>query len=158
MKLIIADGGVVAIHADDQSPPPGAYGVGASEMSYEGPPLHIGDPAPPVNLAAYAADARWRRETGGIVVAGIAVATDDRSKMMIIGARLAAMADDHWSTIWRGVDGAAHPVDAAAMIAISDAVQAHVNQCFAAYAQIAQRIASGQITSTAAIDAAIAGT
>ncbi len=35
-------------------------------------------------LVAYAADKRWRVETGGISVGGIDVATDDRSKLMIM--------------------------------------------------------------------------
>ena len=105
-------------------------------------------------LLAHAAAKRWRVETGGITVAGVAVATDDRAKMMIIGARSAAIADADWTTDWIGADGAIHRLDAAAMIAISDAVQAHVGAAFSAYAAILAAIEAGTITSLAEIDAA----
>ncbi|ABE63170.1 hypothetical protein Nham_2379 [Nitrobacter hamburgensis X14] len=109
-----------------------------------------------VDLLAYAADARWRREVGGITVAGVSVATDDRSKQMIIGARIAADADSNWSTSWVAADGSIVPVNATTIIAISDAVQAHVNDCFTAYALVKADIDSGEITTIAEIDAAFA--
>lgn len=105
-------------------------------------------------LEAYAADLRWRREVGGINVGGVSVSTDDRAKLMITGARVAAAADPSWSTVWYGADGATYPLDAAAMIAISDAVQAHVNASFSSFATIKAGIGAGTITSTAEIDAA----
>lgn len=109
-----------------------------------------------IDLATYAADARWRKEVGGIVVAGVPIATDDRSKLMITGARVAAMADQGWSTVWHGADGRTYPVNAAAMIAISDAVQAHVNAGFATFATVKAAIEGGDITTTAEVDAAFA--
>lgn len=112
--------------------------------------------APKAGLLAYAADFRWRLEIGGIVVAGVSVATDDRAKVMITGARVAAMADPDWSTIWHGADGGSYPVNASAMVAISDAVQAHVNSGFATFASVKAQIGAGTITTTAEIDAAFA--
>lgn len=112
--------------------------------------------AAPVSLGDYAAEARWRKEVGGVTIAGAPVATDDRSKQMIIGARIAVDADPNWSTQWVGADGAIYPVDAAAIIAISNAVQAHVNACFATYASVKAAIDAGTITTTAEIDAAFA--
>lgn len=115
------------------------------------------DPSPtPQDLARYAEDKRWRLETGGIVVGGVSIATDDRSKQMIIGARIAADADPDWTTQWIAADGSVHPIDAATIIAISDAVQAHVNACFVTYAGVKADIDSGVITTTADIDAAFA--
>lgn len=105
-------------------------------------------------LTAYAADKRWRVETGGITVAGVAIATDDRSKQMIIGARIAADADAGWSTPWVAADGTVVPVDALTMIVISNAVLAHVSACFAIYAAVAADIEAGDITTTDEIDAA----
>ncbi|MGH6999055.1 MAG: DUF4376 domain-containing protein [Phenylobacterium sp.] len=114
-------------------------------------------PAPaPVNLVAYATDLRWRVETGGIVFAGVPIATDDRSKVMIVGARVAAVADPDWSTVWHGADGQTYPVDAAAMVSISDAVQAHVNSGFATFATVKAAIEAGTISTTAQIDAEFA--
>lgn len=108
-------------------------------------------------LIAYAADLRWRQEVGGIVVGGVSVATDDRAKVMITGARLAASADPEWSTVWHGADGATYPVDAAAMVAISDAVQSHVNSGFATFAAVKAGIEVGAITTSSEIDAAFSG-
>jgi hypothetical protein len=109
-------------------------------------------------LIAYAADLRWRREIGGITVAGVPLATDDRAKLMITGARVAAMADPSWSTVWHGSDSQVYPVDAAAMITISDAVQAHVNAGFATFAAVKNAIEAGTIKTTAAIDASFSVT
>ena len=112
--------------------------------------------APVVDLVTHAADRRWQKEVGGIVVDGIPVATDDRAKLMITGARVAAMADPAWTTTWHGTDGNSYPVDAAAMVAISDAVQAHVNATFATFATVKAAIEAGAITTAAQVDAAFA--
>lgn len=109
-----------------------------------------------VDLVAYAADRRWRKEVGGIDADGVPVATDDRSKLMITGARIAAMADAGWSTIWHGANGETYPIGAAAMIAISDAVQAHVNAGFQTFVTVKAAIEAGTMTTTAEIDAAFA--
>ncbi|AZO77702.1 MULTISPECIES: DUF4376 domain-containing protein [unclassified Bosea (in: a-proteobacteria)] len=108
------------------------------------------------DLVAYAADRRWSKEVGGLTVAGVPIATDDRSKVMIIGARVAAEADAGWSTTWHGADGGTYPVDAAAMLVISDAIQAHVNQSFATFAAVKADIEAGEITTAAEVDAAFA--
>lgn len=114
----------------------------------------IGDA--PVDLIAYAANKRWQKEVGGITVSGIPVATDDRSKLMMTGARVAAAADPEWSTQWAGMDGSIYPLTAAQVVAISDAVQAHVNNCFAIFATVKTGIDNSTITSAAQIDAAFA--
>jgi hypothetical protein len=103
-------------------------------------------------LIAYAADLRWQREVGGITVGGVPVATDDRSKLMIAGARIAASADPDWVTLWDGE----HAVDAATMIAISDAVQAHVNAVFSTFASVKAAILAGEITTRDQVKSAMA--
>lgn len=114
--------------------------------------------APPTmaELVAYASSARYAKEIGGIVVAGVPVATDDRSKQMILGARVAADTDPDFSTLWVGADGNIYPVTAAAMITISNAVLAHVAACFTLFASVKTQIDVGTITTTAQIDAAFA--
>ncbi|MGO4287486.1 DUF4376 domain-containing protein [Bosea sp. TAB14] len=82
------------------------------------------------------------------------MATDDRSKLMITGARVAAMADPNWSTVWHGSDRGTYPVEAAAMVAISDAVQTHVSGTFQAFAAVKAAIGAGEITTASEIDAA----
>lgn len=107
-------------------------------------------------LHTYAADKRWQLETGGITVSGIQVATDDRSKMMIMGARMAAQNKPSWSTKWVGKNGTVHTVNAAAVTTMSDAVQEHVNKVFTAYDGIKAQIEAGSLATPAQIDAAFA--
>lgn len=122
-------------------------------------PLHPSPdtPAEPADLLAYAADLRWQREVGGVTVAAVPVSTDDRSKVMIVGARVAAAADPEWSTIWHGADGNTYQIDAPAMLAISDAVQAHVNGTFATFATVKAQIEAGAVTTRSEIDTLFAG-
>lgn len=110
-------------------------------------------PAPPkVDLYAYAADKRWRVETGDVSVGGMTVATDDRSKVMIMGARIKADADPDYVVGWKGADGNFVELSAPQIIAVSDAVLAHVDACFAAEASVAAAITAGAITTTQQID------
>lgn len=105
-------------------------------------------------LLAYAAEKRWRVETGGITAGGVMVATDDRSKSLVMGARMAADRDPNFTTRFKPVGGGFVTVDAPAIIAISDALLAHVAACFAIEAQVVADIDAGTITTTAEIDAA----
>lgn len=89
---------------------------------------------------AAAATKRWQVETGGILVGGIPVHTDDRSKLMITGARIKADADANFTTQWVTADGTIVPLAAAQIVAIADAVLAHVDACFAAFATLAAAI------------------
>jgi hypothetical protein len=131
------------------------FAIGGSIVggAYTPPPAPS---APPVDLTAYAMSARWKKETGGISVGGVPISTDDRSKLMIVGARVAADADANWSTVWQGADGNAYPLNAVQMVAISNAVQAHVANCFAIFASVAASIDNHSITAPAQIDAAFA--
>lgn len=79
-------------------------------------------------LAALAAH-RYSIETGGIVVAGMAVSTDERSKTLIHGARTAADKDATFTTRFKA-GAASIRLTAPHIIAISDAVLAHVAACF----------------------------
>jgi hypothetical protein len=113
-------------------------------------------PATATQLRAAAADARWRRETGGITVSGIPVHTDDRSKMMLMGARIQATAAPGFSTQWKGADGQFVTLDAATIGALSDAVLAHVDACFAREQEVLAAINAGDVTTLAEIEQAFA--
>lgn len=107
-------------------------------------------PDPKAVLRSYASEKRRQIETAGIKVGDIAIATDDQSQGKIVAAYLAASRDADWHTLWNSV----HPVDAKAMLAIGDAVQAHINATFRTRAAVWAAIASGEITTTADVDAA----
>lgn len=113
------------------------------------------EPEPVDDLPAYAAMRRWQKETAGIMVNSVPVATDDRSKMMLMGARLAAQADPDFTTQWKTPAGFV-TLDAATFIALSDAVLAHVDACFATEAAVLDDIAAGVITTAEQIDNAFA--
>lgn len=106
-------------------------------------------------IIAYAADARWRRETGGIVVAGAAIATDRQSQAMISGAHAFVQANPAAIIRWKSPAGFV-TLDAATVTAIALAVGAHVQACFAAEADVLAAIAAGTVTTTAEIDAVFA--
>lgn len=106
-------------------------------------------------LYEYAAMARWRHEVGGVTVNGIAVSTDERTRGELRGGRIKAEADPNYAmTNWKVAAGEYVTLDAAAIIAISDAVEARIQQCFDANATVDAGIATGAITSEAEVDAA----
>ncbi|WP_418459723.1 DUF4376 domain-containing protein [Brucella intermedia] len=107
-------------------------------------------------LRDYAANKRWQKETGGIEINGLTVATDDRSKTMISGARVAAQNDPNFTTQWKAAGGSFVTIDAAAVIGISDAMLAHVSSCFATEAQVLAGIEAGTISTIEQIDTAFA--
>lgn len=119
--------------------------------------VYVEPPQPTVaDLSAHAAQSRWEKETGGFTLNGMHIATDDRSKIMISGARVAAEADPNFTTQWKGADGAFVTLDAAMIMAISNAVSTHVSNCFALEAQVLAQIEAGTITTAAEIDAVFA--
>ena len=107
-------------------------------------------------LLDYVANKRWEKETGGIVLNGMALATDDRSKALITGARIAAENDPDFTTKWKTADGSFVTVNASMIIAISDAMLEHVQECFATEAQVLADIENGLITTQQEVDAAFA--
>jgi hypothetical protein len=107
-------------------------------------------------LLEYAKSVRYNKEVGGIAVGGVPVLTDDRSKQMIMGARIAADSDPNFTTTWVGADGNLYPITAAQIIGISNAVLANTNNCFLLFANVQAGIAGGTITTPAEIDAVFA--
>lgn len=109
------------------------------------------------DLVAYARDARWRAEIGGMVWNGVPIATDDSSKVKIAGARLAAQANPAFETTWWGAHGEGVVVDAPLIIQLSDAVLAHVDGTFTTFGLVKAGIEGGEITSREQVDAAFSG-
>lgn len=105
-------------------------------------------------LYAYAANVRYEREVGGMLVGGMAVATDDRSKLLLAGARIKAEADPSYTTRWKVSNTDRVDIPAAQIVAMSDAVLAWVDRTFDVYDKVANLIAAGTIRTSAEIDAA----
>lgn len=106
-----------------------------------------------VDLAAYAADRRWRAETAGIVVAGALIATDRESQALITGARLYAQATPGAIFQFKAGGGFV-TLDGAQIEAVALAVAAHVQACFAVEAGVLAEIAAGTITTLPQVDGA----
>lgn len=120
-------------------------------------PVENGEPQiehPGMTLQEYAAAKRWEKEVGGIVVNGIPVATDDRSKIMITGIHNAAKGDPEFTTRWKCPDGSFVEVDSANAIAIGEAVLTHIACCFAVEESVQSELATGWKATYADIDVA----
>lgn len=104
--------------------------------------------------ARYVADKRWRIETGGVMVGGAQIATDRQSQAMITGAHAFALSNPGTPIKFKS-GGAFVTLDAPTMIAIAQAVAAHVQEAFATEADVLAGIASGEITTAAAVDAVV---
>ena len=102
-------------------------------------------------LVAYASNRRWLSETGGLTFSGVRIPTDDRAKLLLLGASQSM------------ADGSSAPLVIAGVVcgvftkaqfaAINTAVVAHVQSTFPVLASAITGINSGSITTTAEIDA-----
>lgn len=99
--------------------------------------------AKPVALAAKLnalADFRWQKEIGGIVINGMIIETTDRSKTLVTGALMLAQSNPAATFQFKTTDNQYVEVDAAGMVAIYQAIGAHVQACFAKEQVVAAQI------------------
>ena len=97
----------------------------------------------PAKLAEY----RYQKETGGITYNGIVtfggdgitIPTDRDSRANMTGAYIKAKDNPDYTVDWKLPSGFV-PLTASEIIAIADAVEAHVKDCFTAEAQVLQNI------------------
>lgn len=83
-------------------------------------------------LAAHLSAYREKKIEAGISINGLTIGGDDKSMLRVAGARIKADADPTFTTKWNG----ATVLDANAIIAVSEALLAHVDKCFDAYGSI----------------------
>jgi hypothetical protein len=93
---------------------------------------------------------RYARETGGITVNGVAVATDLVSQAKINGALALVQVQPATSIKWKAAAGFV-TLDAAAVQAVALAVGRHVQACFAREAQL-----TDEINARATVEAVVA--
>lgn len=87
-------------------------------------------PPPPLDKEAYLAQIRYAVEVGGMTFEGLPIATDINTQTKLLGAREMAKGDPEFSIRWKSIEGFV-TLNAAQVIAISDAVGMHVQKCFA---------------------------
>lgn len=85
---------------------------------------------------------RFMAEEGGTTLGNTPIATDRTTQGKVTAAYVKASADSNYTiAAWKGTDGTFSPLNATTIIAIADAIEAHVQACFANEATL-----SGQIT------------
>ena len=109
--------------------------AGSAEIGWEvadGSPV-APQPIPPTEAALEAI--RDKKLYAGVTVSGVTVGTDDLTQQRLMAARIIAKEDPSYTVKWKAVGGFVD-LNAAQIIAIADAVRAHVKKCFDAEADI----------------------
>jgi hypothetical protein len=88
---------------------------------------------------------RYRHETAGITLNGIAIDTGRDSQALITGATLSAVIDATYICTWKTVNG---PVEltASQLIGVATAVRAHVQACFDREGELLAALEDGTFT------------
>lgn len=88
-------------------------------------------PPSPEELLAYLADKRFRVETGGIVFSGAPIKTDRESQSILTSAYVKAQANPSLQiNNWKVANGIFTTLNNATILALGDAVTAHVQASF----------------------------
>lgn len=106
------------------------------------PPVY--EPTPDDHRAVVAAR-RYQAETAGITVDSMTIDTGRDSQALITGAALAAMLDPAYTCSWKTQAGFIE-LTAEQIIALAQAVRAHVQACFDREADLLEALASGTFT------------
>lgn len=115
-------------------------------------------PPTKAQLKAYAADRRWRKETGGVMLPnGVVVKTDDAAQRKVAELRRRADAGEIALPFGFKTETGWIDVDLPAIEAIDQAIAAHVAACYVLERQVDSEIEAGAVTTTAQIDAAFSG-
>ncbi|MCJ2144277.1 DUF4376 domain-containing protein [Methylobacterium sp. E-066] len=153
---------VLAVHADGDTSPLAAYSGATIVLPYAGterPADLLGKAPPAIDLSAYAAAKRFAVETGGVTVAGAAIATDRDSQAMIGNAYayVYCQASGAASVSYKSKAGFV-TLTADQIKAVALAVSAHVQACFQAEDAVDAALAATPptITTLAQVDAAFA--
>lgn len=83
---------------------------------------------------------RYEVEQAGLTRNGLFIRTDDRSKLLVFAARTKAKEDDTTTKRWKVADGVHVTLDAATLIAVGDAVEDFISDCFDREASLAAEI------------------
>lgn len=96
-------------------------------------------------VRAFIAAERYKRELAGVVVGGMGIDTDDRSKTLINGAALKAMRNSSYILNWKTPGGFVQ-IPADQVLAMADAVSDHVQACFDRESELLDALADGAFT------------
>lgn len=132
------------VYAYDQEQIDGGWvKEGLVAMTEEEVSAHLAQPKvdPLIAIAAR----RYEAEVGGVVLNGVRINTDDRSKLLINGAALEATFDPAYTMQWKTSAGFVE-LTGAQVIGIARAVRAHVQACFDREAELLAALEAGALT------------
>ena len=104
--------------------------VWVADPDYVAPSVYTDLQLAQMSKKAEMAQARYDEEVGGLDVNGTQVATDRESQTKIVAARIMAKEDPAYTVDWKADNGFV-TLDATTIIAIADAVLAHIQGVFA---------------------------
>ncbi|MET3485349.1 DUF4376 domain-containing protein [Methylobacterium sp. 1973] len=108
---------------------------------------------PPVDLAAYIADAHAALRDGGVTIGGMRIKTDAESRGLIDGAYALSQAQPEKTIDFKAASGWVG-IDSQTMQTVAVAVGQWVQACYSAYRKLDEGRAAGTVTTTAQVDAA----
>lgn len=91
------------------------------------------------------ASRRYQAEVGGLILNGLQINTDDRSKLLISGAESKARRDPNYELNWKTPEGFVS-IPADQVMIIADAVHDHVQACFTRESELLDALQDGSIT------------
>lgn len=110
---------------------------------------------PPGSLRTYCIYTRWRLESGGMtLMSGMRIKTDDRSKARITNALDAVTANSQFKTMWHAADNTVRELDRGKIQAMSNELNAFVDNAFTISADVLSKIEAGTITTREQVDSA----
>jgi hypothetical protein len=109
-----------------------------------------------VNLKYYAADARYRHASGGVIIGGKPYLTDPVSRNTVASAHDYAVANPGHITDWKLADGTFIQLDESGLAHILQQMATFVQSCFTCESNTVTGINGGSITTRAQVDSAFA--
>lgn len=109
-----------------------------------------------VDLIYYAADARYRRASGGVTIGGKPYLSDPTSRNTVASAHDYAVANPGHITDWKLADGTFVQLDESALAHVLQQMATFVQACFTCESNTLTSINSGAITTQPQVDAAFA--
>lgn len=107
------------------------------------------------HLFRHLANYRYQKEVGGISLGGLPVATDDRTKVLLVGAYNDAVYENDPDRLRQfKVEGNFATLNNAAIIGIALEVATHVQKCFDAEADVFTQIQNDELLTTGEVEAA----
>jgi hypothetical protein len=136
-KHVLLDENNIVVMQDLTGKPPKEYIPASEEVApgwkYNTKTKKFSAPKVALNIQYEIKNIRDKKINGGISVNGIELATDDTTQSRIMAARIMAKEDSKYTVNWKTNAGFV-PLDAATIVALSDAIHDHVQACFTAEA------------------------